>query len=327
MTESVNFTVVIPSRNRPVLLRAALQSVLEQTHPSFEILVVNDGSDGDNAAAYARIAEELRDRVTFLNLESTTRGHGSSGSINRGAELAKGEFLCFLDDDDFWIDKEHLARAWRALSAPGQNTDVYFSNQAAFLGDQPVLGPLWLGGLECILDGHSQPDADGIYRASLSDLMKCPGFEHLNVSIVRTSLYRAIGGMDENIRYENDWDFYLRVIDAAQGIKYFPGKTSRHNAPDPTKALNMSTVVSVQQKMLFRSYVMDKAILFAKSPEIRKAAAKSKLHTLKRIAESLVKDGRYVEARYYAREALAGGCDPKWRLYGAYLGLRAFFQS
>jgi glycosyltransferase involved in cell wall biosynthesis len=47
----IDFSVVIPSRNRPELLRSAIDSVLTQTHANFELVVVNDGSDGENEQA------------------------------------------------------------------------------------------------------------------------------------------------------------------------------------------------------------------------------------------------------------------------------------
>src|SRR5512143_4204162 len=108
----MDFTVIIPSRNRPILLSKAIDSVLMQTHPSVEVLVVNDGSDGANEQAYADLASGLAGRVRFLNLEKAKNGHGQSGSINRGADAAQGKFLCFLDDDDYWTDPDHLRRAF-----------------------------------------------------------------------------------------------------------------------------------------------------------------------------------------------------------------------
>jgi glycosyltransferase involved in cell wall biosynthesis len=313
----MDFTVVIPSRNRPELLREALRSVLAQSHPSLEIIVVNDGSDGEFEKAYASLATAFENRVRFLNLEHTTKGHGQSYAINRGVEAANGEFVCFLDDDDYWIDSGHLARAKQALHTDA--TDIYFTNQVAYRGEQRVEGPIWIEGLDTIIDRRKGMDGDGFYTATVADLMACKGFGHLNTSVVRRSLYLSIGGMDENIRYECDWDFYLRIIDAANCIRFYPGITSHHNAPDPTKALNMSTAVNMLQKMLFRSYVLDKAILFAKSPDIQESARTNKIQTLKKMAELLASEGKYRQAYTYAREAGIRFADIKWHIYSAYL--------
>lgn len=321
----MDFTVIIPSRNRPVLLRKAINSVLMQTYPGVEVMVVNDGSDGENEQAYADLAAELTGRVRFLNLEKAQNGHGQSGAINRGADAAQGKYLCFLDDDDYWTDPEHLNRAFRSLDSA--NHELYFANQDAILGDALVAGPIWLENLGNMLPIDATTDASGSYTVTVDDLMACPGFGHLNTTIVRKSLFDRMGGLDENIRYECDLDFYLRVVDAASGIHYFPGIVSRHMAPDPSKSLNMSTAVSYLQKMLFRAYVWDKALLFAHSPAIRQTAAHHKSHTLKKMAESLADDQRFKHALYYARQALATEFSLKWLGYCCLLGLRAITHN
>lgn len=322
----MDFTVIIPSRNRPLLLRKAIDSVLMQTYPYVEILVVNDGSDGENEQAYASLEHELNGRVRFLNLEQARNGHGPSGATNRGADLAQGEFLCFLDDDDYWIDPDHLNRAHQCLQMYHGDAEVYFANQSAYLDDVLVPGPIWLEPLESMVRTNGVADSMGSYQASLPQLMVCPGFCHLNTTIVSRELYVRIGGMDENIRYENDLDFYLRIIDNARGIRYYPGIVSRHNVPDMNKSTNASTVLSHYRKMLFRGYVWDKAYLFSHSDVIRRNAAKNKGYTLKKIAMSLAQEKRFGESFYYARQALATGMTAKWLGYCGYLGLRAAIQ-
>ncbi len=317
----MDFTVIIPSRNRPILLRKAIDSVLMQTHTSVEVLVVNDGSDGENELAYARLAEELSGKVRFLTLEKAKNGHGQSGSINRGAEAAQGKFLCFLDDDDYWTDPDHLERAFQSLE--NAQAELYFTNQDAVLGNTPVPGPHWLELLKDRLPPGASPDTGGTYAVTIQDLMSCPGFGHLNTTIASKSLFGRIAGMDENIRYECDLDFYLRIIDAADGIRYFPSVVSLHNAPDPSKALNMSTAVNYLQKMLFRAYVWDKALLFAKSPLIRKSAASYKSDTLKKMAISLASDGNFKLASRFAMQALPAGFSLKWLAYCVYLGFKS----
>src|SRR5208282_5367026 len=106
-----DFSIVIPSRNRPALLRQAIDSVLAQRHLAKEIIVVDDGSDGDAVALYAKLADELAGRVTFLHLVRRPRGHGQSYAINFGAGAAAGNYIGMLDDDDYWIDPDHLGRA------------------------------------------------------------------------------------------------------------------------------------------------------------------------------------------------------------------------
>ena len=113
---TLDFSVIIPSRNRPASLRVAIDSVLRQQHPSKELIVVNDGSDGENAAIYRSLENELKDRARFFHLVHRPHGHGQSYAINFGVDQAIGNYVCFLDDDDYWIDDDHLSRPdtrWR----------------------------------------------------------------------------------------------------------------------------------------------------------------------------------------------------------------------
>jgi len=324
----MDFSVVIPSRNRPELLARAIRSVLAQDHPSFEVVVADDGSDGENTARYRALAAEMPEAVRFIHLEPTPRGHGPSYAINRGVEQARGVYACFLDDDDYWIDPQHLAVAWRSLDQGNGPVDLYFTNQEAFVGERRVEEPLWLARLGPQLQGRRHADAQGAYEVDAADLMNhCDaGFAHLNTFIVRRTLYLEQQGMDENIRYECEWDLYLRLLAAARGIKYAPRVVSRHNVPDPSRTANVSTAVSQLGRLLFRGYVLDKALLFSPVAEIRAMAARHKIYTLKKIARLLDAEGRTEQAYFYAREA-AIRLDLKWRAYCGYLAARRLLSA
>jgi glycosyltransferase involved in cell wall biosynthesis len=320
-----DFSVIIPSRNRPVLLRRAIDSVLGQTHGSVEVVVVNDGSSGDNAREYSQLAQELSHRVRLIDLVNTPTGHGQSYAINIGAAQAMGSHFCFLDDDDSWTDMDHLARAAEIIRGMGGNVDVYLANQSACLNNEQVQPAGWLGKLLEQVKRPLSADRFGAYRVTVADLMQCSGFEHLNVTMVRRELFERIGGMDHDIRYECDRDFYLRMIDAASTMIYVPNIVSRHNIPDPRAKSSMSTAISDLEKYLYQLRVLDKAILFAEHQDIRAHARKHKGYVLKHLAEALYNAHDYPKAAYYAREALLISFSFKWLAFTSYLLLRRHF--
>lgn len=319
----MDVSVVIPSRNRPALLRKAIESVLMQDHDSIEVLIVNDGSDGPNEAEYRAIGNDYGDRVRVHDLEKTTTGHGQSYGINIGVELALGSYVTFLDDDDFWTDPHHVSRCHSLIERMHGKVDAIYCDQVALLSNgEPVTGGLWLQGLlDAACPRLIDPNVPA-YQPTVEDLMKHPGFGHLNTSIVRRQLYLDIGGMDNNIRYECDRDFFLRTVDAASSILYLPVVVSQHNVPNQTRRDNMSTVVSDFQKALFQLYLLDKARLLARHASVREHGRSYKGVTLKRIAEILSADGRHTDAAAYAREALSIAFSFKWLGYSAWLQLR-----
>ena len=146
------FSVIIATRNRPSLFATALGSVLSQTCDGLEIIVVNDGSDEEYVAQYHAIIEAAKRPVHFSSLVRRPNGHGAGFARNFGASLASSEYLCFLDDDDFWTDDDYLARIQFARARHDRPPDLIFSNQAAFFGNLRKEGPIWLEGLAARLE-------------------------------------------------------------------------------------------------------------------------------------------------------------------------------
>jgi len=90
-------SVVIPTYNRSQLLRRALEGVLSQSHSNWEAIVIDDGSTDDTGEMVAsRFSGESRIRYFRQQNE------GVSSARNRGLRLSRGEYIAFLDSDDFW---------------------------------------------------------------------------------------------------------------------------------------------------------------------------------------------------------------------------------
>lgn len=296
------FSVIIPTRNRSALFAVALGSVLEQRYRNFEIIVVNDGSSDEHEPRYQEIIEAAPARVRQLKLARTERGHGQSYALNYGAAASQSDYLCFLDDDDQWIDPEHLDRAAAAIAAGPVPPELVLANQRAYRDGVPVPAVIWIEDLAKRL--HTNPDAAGAYLVTPPELLRCPAHCHLNTTIVSRPFYLALGGLDEGLRYECDRDFYLRAIDKAESIKFLPTVVARHNIPDPAAKASMSTGETELAKRLYQLRVCDKAALFSVRPQLRRYAMLHRAYTLKHIATETARCGQFDRAIYYSREAL-----------------------
>ncbi|NBU82584.1 MAG: glycosyltransferase family 2 protein, partial [Flavobacteriaceae bacterium] len=91
------FTIVIPSYNRAHIVGRAIESVLNQSYSDFEIIVVDDGST-DNTKEV--VCQFLDSRINYFFQENS----GVSAARNTGSKLAKGDYLVFLDSDDYVND-------------------------------------------------------------------------------------------------------------------------------------------------------------------------------------------------------------------------------
>jgi hypothetical protein len=102
-----------------------------------------------------------------------------------------------------------------------------------------------------------------------------------------------------------------------------PAVVSKHNVPDPTKTLNMTTAVSMLEKRLLQVRVLDKAALLSGNNVISQHSQKHKAYALKKIAEELAQKHNWPLAAYYAREALGAAPSLRWAAYTLYCAARA----
>ena len=88
-------SVVIPTYNRALMVKEAIQSVLDQTYSDFEIIVVDDGSTDDTREVVTAFA----DKVRYVFQENS----GRSNARNRAIHMARGRYIAFLDSDDLYM--------------------------------------------------------------------------------------------------------------------------------------------------------------------------------------------------------------------------------
>lgn len=319
------FSIVIPTRDRPELFKLALDSVLIQDFKDFEIHIVNDGSSGEYLDLYKELEKDYPKNVNFHYLTYRPNGHGQSYSMNYGAYFSEGEYLCFLDDDDYWIDEKHLSRAASSIKESNNVIDLYYTNQKAYFSDGRLNeDPVWIEDLTSILTNVGK-DESGSYLIDVETILKSNGFAHLNCSIFLRELYDNINGMDEHIRYECDRDIYIRALDASENILYNPAFVSKHHIPDPKKTSNMSTMISIYEKKLFQLRVFEKSILFSKKPELIAYSMWAMGIMLKQIAEALETEKKYDLAYFYAKKALGALPTFKWLSFTLLLFIKSKF--
>lgn len=314
------FSIVIPTRNRPDDFAIALRSVLTQTCDDLEVVVVDDGSDDASRMAYAAVESSSPPHVRFLRLMQRARGHGHCFARNHGIEFARGRFIGFLDDDDFWTDPEFLARAQAEIERHGAH--AYFANQSAFTHDGREVSELWINRLHSVLPDGVRQGRD-VYPVTVDQLLMVRGFAHMNCWLVSRALFLEAGGMDESLRYEPDLDIYMRIIDRAGTIVHDEHVVSRHRIPDPALKNNASTANGRLQKLLFQLMVVEKHLIGLRHPALLERTRERKGHILKRLAEALAEDGQYRHASHYARQGLMALPTWGWLLNTLWLSVRA----
>lgn len=94
----MKFSVIIPLYNKVPYIEKALRSVFAQTYTDYELIVVDDGSKDDSASIAERVLAESAAPYQMIRQENA----GVSMSRNNGVASSHGDYLCFLDADDWW---------------------------------------------------------------------------------------------------------------------------------------------------------------------------------------------------------------------------------
>ena len=136
MTVTPTVSVVIPCYNAAPFLRETLDSVLNQTRPPLEVIVVDDGSTDDSAA----IAESYGPAVRVIQQEN----QGESVARNRGMDEARGEWVALLDADDRWLPHK-LERQLAALCGASSDVVCVYSDFIVFgsVRRKAMSRPMW----------------------------------------------------------------------------------------------------------------------------------------------------------------------------------------
>jgi glycosyltransferase involved in cell wall biosynthesis len=169
-------TIVMPTWNRLPFVEDAARSVIAQTYPRWELIVVDDGST-DGTAGRLHALGEPRLRVLSLN-HSGRLGH----LRNRGAAAGTGELIAFLDSDDVWLPQK-LELQVRAL-------------------DDASAGWCYAGYDMMDMAGRATERAAGTFRALsgriVKDVLTYRVTAPLTALIVRRSLFEKVGGFSED---------------------------------------------------------------------------------------------------------------------------------
>lgn len=180
-------SVLIPAYNAQSTLKKAISSVLSQSQPADQIVVVNDGSKDETAA----IIDSFQAEPAFEGCH-LSKNKGFVGALNYGLSRCTGEWVVRLDADDWW-DDNHLAEIFQVVSNPENQAYSmiglrarYFDEQGCELGLSP--GPL-------------------NYQEVRRFLVKDNPFVHSGVAFRRNAV-KSLGGYSETSRWKGGFEDY-----------------------------------------------------------------------------------------------------------------------
>ena len=172
-------SVIIPVYNGAAYLPYALKSVDVQGYDNLEIIVIDDGST-DGTAEISRSHPEVRYHYQ--------ENRGIAEAMNKGLQLAQGEFITFLDADDWWSDNKLTLQL-----------------------------ELMKGSSIQFVAGYVQPVkfADASGNRNFTPVKEPYSMLNLGSALFRASVFKQIGYFDSDFKILGDWDWFLRAREAA----------------------------------------------------------------------------------------------------------------
>lgn len=195
-------SVIIPVYGRFNLLKYAVESVLAQTHPVSEIILIDDGSIDETPQVlpdYIAANPAWRERVRYFYQEN----QGPSAAINNGIARASGEWLAFIATDDLWLPWK-LEWQFRALDKYKYQCGLCFTD-AWFMNDPRQKTTVFQ------IFGNLGNELLGMISDPVRLMADHKWWVWCQTVLVRTSLARSIGGFDPLLRHGEDADFLFRM--------------------------------------------------------------------------------------------------------------------
>lgn len=180
-------SIITPTYNREKFLPAAIDSVLGQTYQNFELIIVDDGAV-DNTRALVMSYANKDSRIKYLYQQN----QGQSVARNYGLSIAKGEFICFLDSDNYWpLDK--LEKSLKAFEQYPDADVIY--------GDCITIDEQ---GREMHRDNMHR------YSGNIAALLLKDNFVSMNTTMTRRKCFDEMGGMSGTRKVADDYDLWLK---------------------------------------------------------------------------------------------------------------------
>lgn len=191
-------SIITPTYNREAFLPAAIESVLAQSYKEFELIIVDDGST-DNSRELINLYSAKDPRIKYLYQENQRQ----SVARNYALSIAKGDFICFLDSDNYW-PQDKLEKSVKAFEQYPEADIVY--------GDCITIDEQ---------DNELHRNNMRRYSGRIAALLLKDNFVSMNTTMTRRRCFDEMGGMSGKRRVADDYDLWLK-FSARFYFQYIP---------------------------------------------------------------------------------------------------------
>lgn len=186
------FSVIIPLYNKAPYVRKAIESIVSQTYEDWELIIVDDGSTDESLKVVGKKVSELgNERVRVISQTNV----GVAATRNNGVAASRGEYVCFLDADDWW-EPNYLEMMDKLIGeypdAGLYGCDYYYVKN----GKKKI----WPKNVEGYID----------YCKVYTDSKAMP--IHPNGAIIPRKVFDEMGGFDTQIKMGEDFILFMKIV-------------------------------------------------------------------------------------------------------------------
>lgn len=189
-------SVIIPVYNGEKTIEETIASLLQQTYSNWEMIVIDDGSSDRTPILIQDIlAQHPQIQGSLVSYPQT----GACASRNRGAALAQGKFLAFLDADDVWTADKLELQLEALQNSPGAKVAYSWTDYIDITGKFLYPG------------GHATHQGNVYEYLLLSNFL-----ENGSNALICRDAFRNVGGFDESVTGVDEWDLFIRMAQPSE---------------------------------------------------------------------------------------------------------------
>jgi len=194
-------SIIIPTYNRANLLPRSIKSILNQTFKDFELIIVDDGST-DNTKEVVEEFQKKDSRIKYIRRE--VNSGGAAIPCNLGIKNSQGEYIAFVGSDDECLP-EWLEKQMKCFEKSDKVIDVVSCDV-----------------IRVDLNGRRIGVIAKPRKTTSDEIIRNLFLPHVTVGniVIRKVVLEKIGGYDENLIVHEDWDLWLRLVEADFKFKF-----------------------------------------------------------------------------------------------------------
>jgi glycosyltransferase involved in cell wall biosynthesis len=223
-------STIIPAYNAAAYIRQAVTSVLNQRDVSVEVIVVDDGSTDETGQILQEFGSSVR------TLYQANAGHVKAR--NRGARIARGTWLAFLDADDEWLPE----KLTKQLALADEQTGLIYTERLNF-GD-------------CQRVAERQSKGQKLWEGDVFAQLLMGNFITVSSVIIRKEVFEELGGFEEDLLVCEDWDLWLRYAARGGRVRVCREGLTRYRWHEGAMSHNLERMLHGRLKVLERALAL-----------------------------------------------------------------------